>query len=90
MREKVRKARVNAAIARKKANDEVKKARDAISTVSRLKRQLEALENQEKELISTEWQNINDFEIDEIAADFFSELLFDVAFEQFQLSSNFD
>ena len=52
--EKVRKARATAAFAQKKADDEAKKARDAISTVSRLERQLEALKNQKEELISTE------------------------------------
>ena len=86
IREEVRKARAIAALAQKKTDDEIKKARDAISTVSRLKRQLEALKNQEKELISTEWQNIHELEVKKSTTDPSFSLLFDVAFEQFQLS----
>ena len=90
IREEVRKARVTAALAQEKADDEAKKARDAISTVSRLKRQLEALKNQKKELISTEWQNIHELEVEKSTTDLSFFFLFDVAFEQFQLPLNLD
>ena len=90
IREKIRKARATAAFAQKKTDNEVKKARDAISTVFRLKRQLEALKNQKKELISIEWQNIHKLEVKEFIIDFWFFFLFDVAFEQFQLSLNLD
>ena len=45
IREKIRKIRVIAIFAQKKTNDKIKKTRDAISTVFRLKRQLEILKN---------------------------------------------
>lgn len=54
---------------RKRIRDEVRKARAAAkAAVAKVDRQLEALENQEEELVSTEWQNIAELEADEQAA----------------------
>ena len=81
---------------RKKIREEVRKARAAAKTVivkmNRLKRQLETLKNQKKELISIEWQNIAELKADEqtAATDSSFDFFFDVAFEQFQLSVDFD
>ena len=81
---------------RRRIRDEVRKARaaakTAIAKVDRLERQLEALKNQEEELMSTEWQNIAELEADEqaTATDPLFDFPFDVASEQFQLSVDFD
>ena len=81
---------------RRRIRDEVRKARAAAKTtiveMNRLKRQLEALKDQEEELISTEWQNIVELKADEqaVAIVSFLDLFFDVAFEQFQLLVDFD
>ena len=67
-----------------------KEVREARAKLSRLEKQLDFLENKEKEIIVTKWKNIGDLEMDEahstksIAKT--PELLFDVSFEQFQLS----
>ena len=67
-------------------------AKTVIVKMNRLKRQLETLKNQKKELISIEWQNIAKLKADEQAAatNFFFDFFFDVAFEQFQLFVDFD
>jgi len=63
---------------------------EACAKLSRLKRQLDFLEDIEEEMIVTKWKNIGDLEINEapfakpIIKTF--ELLFDVSFEQFQFS----
>ena len=81
---------------RKKIRDEIRKTRAAAKTIiikiNRLKRQLEALINQKKELISIEWQNIIELKANEqiIAINLFFNFFFDVAFEQFQLFADFD
>ena len=81
---------------RKKIREKVRKARAAAKTaivkMICLKRQLEALKNQEKKLISIEWQNIVELKADEqaVAIDPSFDFLFDVAFEQFQLFVDFD
>ena len=81
---------------RRKIREEVRKARAVAKTVivkmNRLKRQLEALKNQKKKLISIEWQNIAELKADEqvAATDSFFDFFFDVAFEQFQLFVDFD
>jgi len=66
--------------------------REARTKLNCLKKQLNFLKNKEKEMIVTKWKNIDDLEINKA---FFAklvaktlELLFDVSFEQFQLSTN--
>ncbi len=67
-----------------------KEVREARAKLSRLKKQLDFLEDKKKEMIVTKWKNIGDLEMNE--AHFIesvvktSKLLFDVSFEQFQLS----
>jgi hypothetical protein len=67
-----------------------KEVREARAKLSRLKKQLDFLEDKKKEMIVTKWKNIGDLEMNE--AHFIesvvktSKLLFDVLFEQFQLS----
>ena len=67
-----------------------KEVREARAKLSRLEKQLDFLEDKEEEMIITKWKNIDDLEMNEahsfesIAKTF--ELLFDVSFEQFQLS----
>ncbi len=69
-----------------------KEVREARAKLSRLKKQLNFLENKEKEMIVTKWKNIDDLEMNE--ARFTksivktSKLLFDVSSKQFQLSTN--
>jgi len=67
-----------------------KEVREARAKLSRLEKQLDFLENKEKEMIVTKWKNIGDLEMDEAHFTKFVaktlELLFDVSFEQFQLS----
>ena len=67
-------------------------AKTVIIKINRLKRQLEALKNQKEELISIEWQNIAELKADEqiVATNPFLDFFFDVVFEQFQLSVDFD
>ncbi len=68
--------------------------RETRARLSRLEKQLDFLENKKKEMIITKWKNIDDLEMNEayftksIAKTF--ELLFDVSFEQFQLSTNWN
>ena len=67
-------------------------AKTVIVKMDRLKRQLEVLKNQKKKLISIEWQNIVELKADEQIAvtNSFFDFFFDVVFEQFQLSVDFD
>jgi len=68
--------------------------REARARLSRLEKQLDFLENKKEEMIVTKWKNIDDLEMNEahstksIAKTL--ELLFDVSFEQFQLSTNWN
>jgi valyl-tRNA synthetase len=62
-----------------------KEVREARAKLSRLKKQLDFLENKEKKMIVTKWKNIDDLKMDEahfakFVAKIF-ELLFDVSFE---------
>ena len=80
-----------------KLRKQMRDARAAVARenakLARLKQQLEHIENRKKELISTEWRNIQELKAEEtiratVARDpLFS---FDVSFEQFQLPTNFD
>ena len=67
-----------------------KEVREARAKLSRLKKQLDFLENKEEEMIVTKWKNIDDLEMNEAHFTKFvaktPKLLFDVSFEQFQLS----
>ena len=67
-----------------------KEVREARAKLSRLKKQLDFLENKEEEMIVTKWKNIDDLKMNEAHFTKFVaktlELLFDVSFEQFQLS----
>ncbi len=69
-----------------------KEVREARAKLSRLKKQLDFLENKEEEMIVTKWKNIGDLEMDEAHFTKFvaktSKLLFDVSSKQFQLSTN--
>ncbi len=64
--------------------------REACAKLNRLKKQLNFLKDKEKKMIVTKWKNIDDLKINEalfvkfVAKTF--ELLFDVSFEEFQLS----
>lgn len=57
--------------------------------LTRMKRQLEVLEDKEEEMISAEWEAINDLESEEAAqppsGSHPNEILFDVSSEAFQI-----
>ena len=69
-----------------------KEVREARAKLSRLKKQLDFLEDKEEEMIVTKWKNIDDLKTNEAhfteSVAKTSELLFNVSFEQFQLSTD--
>jgi len=71
-----------------------KEVREARAKLSRLKKQLDFLEDKEEEMIVTKWKNIGDLEMNEAHSTKSivktPKLLFDVSFEQFQLPIDWD